>query len=133
MAGLSNQSFTDLDVWKNARKLKIRIWSLVKTFPVDEKFRLTDQLIRSSRCMCSVIAEGHGKFTYKDKINYCMIGRGSLSETWNHLIGAFDSNYITKEELSSFKNDIDENAKLLNGYISFLKSLAAKEKINKVS
>lgn len=132
MAGLSNQSFTDLDVWKNARKLKIRIWNLVKTFPVDEKFRLTDQLIRSYRCICSVIAEGHGKFTYKDKINYCMIGRGSLSETWNHLIDAFDSNYITKEELSSFKTDIDENAKLLNGYISFLKSLAAKEKINKV-
>ena len=128
MAGLSNQSFTDLDVWKNARKLKIRIWNLVKTFPVDEKFRFTDRLIRSSRCICSVIAEGHGKFTYKDKINYCMIGRGSLSETWNHLIDAFDSNYITKEELSSFKNDIDENAKLLNGYISFLKSLAAKEK-----
>jgi len=132
MAGLSNQSFTDLDVWKNARKLKIRIWNLVKTFPVDEKFRLTDQLIRSYRCICSVIAEGHGKFTYKDKINYCMIGRGSLNETWNHLIDAFDSNYITKEELSSFKTDIDENAKLLNGYISFLKSLAAKEKINKV-
>ena len=132
MGGLSNQSFTDLDVWKNARKLKIRIWNLVKTFPVDEKFRLTDQLIQSSRCICSVIAEGHGKFTYKDKINYCMIGRGSLSETWNHLIDAFDSNYITKEELSSFKTVIDENAKLLNGYISFLKSLAAKEKINKV-
>ena len=133
MAGISNQSFTDLDVWKNARKLKIRIWNLVKTFPVDEKFRLTDQLIRSSRCICSVIAEGHGKFTYKDRINYCMIGRGSLSETWNHLIDAFDSNYITKEDLSSFKNDKDENAKLLNGYISFLKSLAAKVKINKVS
>ena len=132
MAGLSNQSFTDLDVWKNARKLKIRIWNQVKTFPVDEKFRLTDQLIRSSRCICSVIAEGHGKFTYKDKINYCMIDRGSLSETWNHLIDAFDSNYISKDELSSFKIDIDENAKLLNGYISFLKSLAAKEKINKV-
>ena len=61
-----------------------------------------------------------------------MIGRGSLSETRNHLIDAFDSNYITKEVLSSFKSDIDENAKLLNGYISFLKSLAAKEKINKV-
>ena len=132
MAGLSNQSFTDLDVWKNARKLKIRIWNLVKTFPFDEKFRLTDQLIRSSRCICSVIAECHGKFTYKDKINYCMIGRGSLSETWNHLIDALDSNYITKEELCSFKTDIDENAKVLNGYISYLKSLAAKEKINKV-
>ena len=132
MSGISNQSLTDLDVWKCARKLKIRIWELVKTFPAEEKFRLTDQLIRSSRSVCSVIAEGHGKFTYKDKINYCMIGRGSLSETWNHMIDAFDSGYITKEQLTSFKTDIDENAKLLNGYINFLKTIAAKEKTNKV-
>lgn len=78
----AHQSFTDLNVWKSARKLKIRIWDLVKTFPPEEKFRLTDQLIRSSRGLASMIAEGHGKFTYKDKINYCMMGRGSLSETW---------------------------------------------------
>jgi four helix bundle protein len=89
--GNTHQSFTDLDVWKSARKLKIRVWDLVKTFPAEEKFRLTDQLIRSSKGVSSVIAEGHGKFTYKDKINYCMMGRDSLSETWIHLIDAMDS------------------------------------------
>jgi len=131
MAGLSNQSFTDLDVWKCARKLKIRIWELVKTFPAEEKYRLSNQLIRSSRSICAVIAEGYGKFTYKDKTNYCMIGRGSLSETWNHIIDAFDSEYITKDELTSIKIDINETAKLLNGYINFLKGIAVKEKITK--
>ena len=103
----AHQSFTDLDVWKSTRKLKIRIWNLVKMFPPEEKFRLSDQLIRSSRSVSSMIAEGHGKFTYKDKINYCIIGRGSLSETWNHLIDAFDAEYITKDELTYFKIDID--------------------------
>lgn len=131
MASASNQSFTNLDVWKCSRKLKIRIWELVKIFPAEEKYRLTDQLIRSSRSICAVIAEGHGKFTYKDKINYCMIGRGSLSETWNHMIDAFDAEYITKDELTSVKIDIDETAKLLNGYINFLKGIAVKEKIIK--
>jgi four helix bundle protein len=119
----AHQSFTDLDVWKSARKLKIRIWDLVKTFPVEEKFRLVDQLIRSTRSVCAVIAEGHGKFTYKDKINYCMMGRGSLSETWNHLIDAMDSEYINKEELKALKIEIDETAKLLNGYINFLRGI----------
>ena len=128
MGSSANQSFTDLEVWKSARKLKIRIWILAKTFPPEEKFRLTDQLIRSSRGISSVIAEGHGKFTYKDKINYCMMGRGSLSETWNHLIDAMDSEYINKEELKSFKIDIDETGKLLNGYINFLRTAGVKEK-----
>jgi len=127
MGAVSHQSFTDLDVWKSARKLKIRIWKLVKSFPVDEKFRLADQLIRSSRAISAVIAEGHGKFTYKDKINYCMVGRGSLSETWNHLIDAFDAEFINKDELTSLKLDIDETAKLLNGYINFLRTASSKE------
>ena len=133
MSSNAHQSFTDLDVWKIARKLKIRIWGLVKTFPTEEKFRLTDQLIRSSRGVCSMIAEGHGKFTYKDKINYCMMGRGSLSETFNHLIDAMDAEYINKEELKSFKIDIDETAKLLNGYINFLRSVSEKENNKKTS
>ncbi len=133
MSSNAHQSFTDLDVWKSARKLKIRIWNLVKSFTPEEKFRLTDQLIRSSRAVSSMIAEGHGKFTYKDKINYCMIGRGSLSETWNHLIDAMDTEYINKEELTTFKMDIDETAKLLNGYINFLRTSIQKEKVNNLT
>ena len=43
------QSFEELEVWKTARLLKNEIVELVKTFPAGEKFRLTDQLIRSSR------------------------------------------------------------------------------------
>ncbi len=128
MSGRAHQSFTDLDVWKSARKLKIRIWNLVKNFPPEEKYRLFDQLIRSSRGVSLMIAEGDGKFTYKDKINYCIMGRGSLNETWNHLIDAMDSEYISIEELKSFKIDMDETAKLLNGYINFLRTLAEKEK-----
>lgn len=78
--------------------------------------------------MGSAIAEGHGKFYFKDQINYCVIARGSLSETLNHLIDAMDSGYIQKEGLTSLKSDIDETGKLLNGYISFLRIYISKEK-----
>jgi four helix bundle protein len=130
MSNNSHQSFTDLDVWKSARKLKLRTWKLVKNFPAEEKYRLTDQLIRSTRGIGTAIAEGHGKFYYKDQINYCVIARGSLSETLNHLIDAMDSEYILKDELASFKIEIDEIGKLLNGYINFLRINLSKEKTN---
>jgi len=58
------QSFTELAVWKKARLLKNEIQELVSTFPKEEKYRLTDQLIRSSRSINNNIAEGHGRFTY---------------------------------------------------------------------
>jgi four helix bundle protein len=115
------QSFTVLDVWKSSRRLKTKVWKLVKGFPFEEKFRLSDQIIRSSISIGALIAEGHGKFTYKDQINYCIMARGSISETLNHLIDALDAEYITKEELALFKIDIDETGKLLNGYISHLR------------
>lgn len=117
-----SQSFTDLEVWKKMRLLKIKIESLVKTFPLDEKFRLTDQIIRSSRSVNSLISEGHGRYTFPDRIHYCVMARGSISETYNHLIDAFDSSYITIDKLTELKNDKEVVEKILNGYINWLRS-----------
>jgi four helix bundle protein len=48
--------------------------------------------------------------------------RGSLSETINHLIDAFDKGYITEERLYYFKAKGKEIERLLNGYINYLRS-----------
>ena len=113
-------SFEDLEVWKEARSLKKEIIELVKTFPPEEKFRLIDQIKRSSRSVVTQIAEGHGRRTKPDELRFCVIGRGSLSETLNHFIDAFDEGYITEEQLNAYKIDIIKIEKLLNGYMAWL-------------
>ena len=115
------QSFTELDVWKKARILKNELKALAESFPKEEKYRLTDQLIRSSRSINSNIAEGHGRYTYKDQLHFCIQARGSVSETLNHLIDAIDCNYISEQQFEYFKELIAEVERLLNGYISFLR------------
>ena len=125
------QSFTELEVWKKARELKKEIALLVKNFPEVEKYRLTDQLIRSSRTINSSIAEGHGRFTVNDQNHFCIIARGSLSETHNHLIDAFDESYITEQQLDYFKLKIDEVGRLLNGYITYLRKTKLPDAIRK--
>lgn len=117
----TNQSFTELEVWQKARELKKEIEIVVKSFPAEEKFRLADQLIRSVRSINSNIAEGHGRFTYKEQLHFCIQARGSLSETLNHLIDAFDCSYINKDQMTHLKSSIDQVGKLLNGYISYLR------------
>ena len=114
------QSFEELDVWKKARALKNDIRELLKTFPPEEKYRLCDQLIRSSRSINSQIAEGHGRKTYPDRLRFCIIARGSLSETLNHLIDAYDEHYISLETMDVFRQKISEVERLLNGYITYL-------------
>lgn len=117
---MSYQSFEDLDVWKKARSLKNEIFALASRFPAEEKYRLSDQIIRCSRSVNTQITEGHGRRTYPDRIRFCIIARGSVSESLNHLIDAFDCGYIDDETLSKFREKITEVEKLLNGYINFL-------------
>ncbi len=119
--------FEELEVWKKARELKKEIAILVRTFPAEEKYRLIDQLTRSSRSIGNLIAEGHGRFSFPDQIHFCVESRGSLSETMGHLIDAFDSTYITKEQLKYYRIKLKDLERLLNGYINYLR--AKKEKI----
>ena len=118
----AHQKFTDLNVWKQARVLKLDIYELVKAFPKEEKFELSNQLIRCVRSIPANIAEGHGRFTYKDQIHFCIQARGSLSETLNHLIDAYDRTYINSDTLKKFDEHITSVGKLLNGYIAFLRT-----------
>ena len=87
---------------------------------MSEKYKLTDQIIRSSRRITACIAEGHGRYYFKENIQYCRMARGSLSETLEHLITGFDEGYITQEVLKEFKLKIDTCGRLLNGYIKYL-------------
>jgi four helix bundle protein len=115
-------SFTDLETWKQARKIRSIISGFVKTFPVEEKYRLTDQIVRSSRSIGNNLAEGHGRFHYQDNIRFCIMARGSLTETLDHLIIALDEGIITNEVLQQFQAEYDSCLKLINGYIQYLKS-----------
>ena len=116
------KSFTELNVWKKMRELKKEIERIIRNFPPEEKFCLTYQLRKSSRSVNSNIAEGHGRFKYPDRIHFCLIARGSLSETQNHLIDAFDCEYITGAKLEELTEKVKEVERLLNGYINWLKT-----------
>jgi four helix bundle protein len=113
--------FEELDLWKKAREFKKEVSQEARKFPPEERFRLTGQLIRSSRSINALIAEGHGRFTYPDQIHYCIQARGSLIEVINHLIDAFDEAYISEEKLNHYKMKAKEIERLLNGYLSFLR------------
>ncbi len=115
------KGFEDLELWKECRTLRIKISLLVKSFPKEEKYMLISQILRSSRSISANIAEGYGRFHYKENIQFCRQARGSLSGTLDHLICSYDENYITENQLKEFKITYDRCLKLINGYILYLK------------
>jgi len=64
-------SFKELEVWKSARELRKSISNLTKDFPKEEKYRLVDQIIRSSRSVAANVAEGFGRYHYQENIQFC--------------------------------------------------------------
>lgn len=115
------QTLKNLVTWQKARDLRILISKTVQQFPKEEKYRLVDQIIRSSRSILANIAEGYGRFYYQENIQYCRQARGSLIETLDHIICAFDEGYISENELSLLEKEIENCRRTLNGYIAYLK------------
>lgn len=58
------KSFRDLDVYRNAMTASMRVFELSRTFPVEERYSLTDQVRRSSRSVCANLAEAWRKRRY---------------------------------------------------------------------
>ena len=108
--------FELLELWKKVREFKNEISADARKWPTEEKFRLTDQVIRSSRSINALLAEGHGRFTFADQLHFCIQSPGSLAESVNHLIDAFD------EKLNYYKTKAKEIERLLNGYINYLRT-----------
>jgi four helix bundle protein len=112
--------FRDLDVWKKCREIRIMTWKLSKKFPEEEKYRLSDQMIRASRSSTANIAEGHGRFHFQENIQFCRQSRGSLFELIDHILVAEECAYIEENYKEMFIDNIISAIRLLNGYIKYL-------------
>lgn len=90
------QSFLDLEVYKESFQLSLEIDDLVKTFPKHEKFLLVDQMLRASRAIPALIAEGYAKReSVKEFKKFLKDSIGEVNEMINHLAFAKAKRYIT--------------------------------------
>ncbi len=116
------ESFRELKVWQEAHDLTLKIYKLTKSFPQEERFRLINQLCSSSASIPANIAEGTGRKTLKEYIQFLYIARGSLEETKYHLILAKDLGYLQIKEYKDLQNKYNETGRMLNGILTSLKS-----------
>ena len=115
--------YSDLDVWKESRKLVKQIYDLTKNFPKEELYGLSNQIRRCSVSIPSNIAEGCGRNTAKDSMQFFYISRGSLFELETQLYLAYDQNYIDEALLNSVIENTTTCKKLLNGFINYYEKL----------
>jgi 23S rRNA-intervening sequence protein len=67
--------------------------------------------------MTANIAEGYGRFSYQENLQFCRQSRGSVYEIRDHLTTALDAAYITPEQYKQFDLQAISVIKLINGYL----------------
>ena len=120
MEARSLKTFEDLQCWQACREVRIFITKLVKTYPKEERYSLVDNMKRAARSTTQNIAEGFGRFHYKENLQFCRISRGSLFELIDDLITSLDEGYINQEDYQKGREKISNALALLNGYINYL-------------
>ncbi len=99
-----------------AHGLVLEMYKITKNFPVDEKFRLTSQILRSSSSIPTNIVEGFKRKTTRDKSHFINLSESSLEETKYHIILARDLGYLDADDFDRLNILRDEVGRMLCGF-----------------
>ncbi|MGB8889190.1 MAG: four helix bundle protein [Candidatus Korobacteraceae bacterium] len=120
------QSYKELLAWQQSMQLVSSIYRATKLFPREEVYGLTSQLRRSAVSVPSNIAEGQGRSTRGEFLQFLGHPRGSLFEVETQLTLAGDLGYLKSSDTSQLLKQITRVAQLLNGLISSLRASSSK-------
>ena len=93
------KDFKDLVVWQKAMELVAEVYLLAKKLPKEEIYALSNQLRRSAVSIPSNIAEGQGRNSTKEFIQFIAIAKGSKAELETQLLLCVKINYLTEAEI----------------------------------
>jgi four helix bundle protein len=116
MAGV--QTFTELHFWQRARQWSKAIFQLTQRKAFSDDRRLVEQINDSSESVGANIAEGFGRGTQGEFVQFLGYANGSLNETQSHLCAAYDREYITKDEFAELFQEGTEIRKMMIGFVT---------------
>ena len=116
------RSFKELEVWRKAVKMAAAVYRRTEKFPASERYVLTPQIRKAAVSVSANIAEGWGRGSTKEYIQFLLVARGSLMELVSHFAVARELQYVDEADSKDIEAEIDEVGKLLNGLIRSLRA-----------
>lgn len=101
-------NYKQLTVWQNAVELSVMIYKMTKEFPTEEKFGLVSQIRRAVVSVASNIAEGAGRNSDGEFVQFLGIATGSLNELETQIIIANKLDFITENMVNTITQKIAE-------------------------
>ena len=116
------KNYKDLLVWQKAMDLTVEVYRLVRFLPREETYALSDQMRRAVVSIPSNIAEGHGRNSTKEYINFLSVARGSQTELETQLQICVRLKYLSEDEAMVALNLCDELNRMLNALMNSLRA-----------
>jgi len=117
---MGRPDFEELEVYRLAEKLANEIWKMVIVWDGFAKDTVGKQLVRAADSICANIAEGRGRWHFKDNQRFIRIARGSLYETTSFLRLAYSRRLIDPDTCVRLKSLLDQLSPKLNAYLKSL-------------
>ena len=115
------KSYRDLLVWQKAIDLVVEAYRATASFPKSETYGLTSQIRRAASSIPANIAEGYGRGSRKEYVQFLTVAQGSLKELETHFIVAEKLSYLTATQASKILSETDELGRMLGSLIRKLK------------
>ena len=115
-------TYQDLKVWQLAMDMVTQVYRCTATFPKQEMYGLTSQMRRSAVSVPSNIAEGKGRFSRKELVQYLFRARGSLLELETQVLIGRRLGYLGDTEGRQLTALAGEVGRLLNGLVNSFQS-----------
>jgi four helix bundle protein len=116
------QSYRDLLVWQRALELAVRIYRLSEKFPKSEIYGLTSQVRRAAVSVPSNIAEGYGRGSRKEYLQFLSVAQGSLKELETQIILAQRLSYASEKDAEVTLSASETVGKMLGGLMRSLRT-----------
>lgn len=110
----------DLDVYNLSIEIADEIWNIVINWSFLAQDTVGKQIIRSSDSIGANIAEGYGRYFFKENRQFCFYSRGSILETKTWIKKAKNRNLITEEQYYFLFSKLELIHMKLNGYMKFI-------------
>jgi len=115
-------SYKNQFIWKRAVQLAVNCYKFTEDFPKSEVYGLTSQIRRSSVSVPSNIAEGYGRKTTGEYIQFLHIALGSLRELDTQLLIAQEVGLKQRQVFQAIMNEVEEMQSILVSALNKIKS-----------
>jgi four helix bundle protein len=117
---MDNILLENLEIYQLALEVGEIVWKTVESWEWFAKKTIGSQFIRAADSISANIAEGYGRYFYKDRRVFCYYSRGSLLETKNWAIKALSRSLINQKDYDVLLEKMKDLHHKLNIYIKKL-------------